>query len=85
LGVFLGALGLAIALLFPESPGPLQAMVVPITLTLVVTAGTLIGSMLPLLFHRLGFDPALMSNPFVAGISDVLGILIYMNIALLLL
>jgi magnesium transporter len=41
--------------------------------------------MLPILFHRLGFDPALMSNPFVAGISDVLGIMIYMNVALLIL
>ncbi len=85
LGLFLGTLGLIVAQLFGNSPGPLEAMVVPITLTLVVTAGTLIGSMLPLLFHRLGFDPALMSNPFVAGISDVLGIMIYMNIALLIL
>ena len=26
-----------------------------------------------------------MSNPFVAGIADILGIVIYMNVALLLL
>ncbi|MCU0980936.1 MAG: magnesium transporter, partial [Pirellulaceae bacterium] len=43
------------------------------------------GSMLPLFFKRLGLDPALMSNPFVAGIVDILGIVIYMNVALLLL
>lgn len=85
LGLMLGLMGLIITQFFPGSPPPLQALVVPITLTLVVTVGTLIGSMLPLLFSRLGFDPALMSNPFVAGISDVLGIIIYMNVALLLL
>ena len=32
--------------------------------------------------RRLGLDPAMMSNPFVAGIIDILGILIYVNVAL---
>ena len=31
----------------------------------------------------MGLDPALMSNPFVAGIIDILGIVIYMNVGLL--
>ncbi|MDO5566649.1 MAG: magnesium transporter, partial [Planctomycetia bacterium] len=39
---------------------------------------------LPLLFQRLGWDPALMSNPFVAGISDTVGTLIYMLLAFVL-
>ncbi|MBN2293944.1 MAG: magnesium transporter [Pirellulales bacterium] len=56
------------------------AATIPITLMLVVICGTLFGSTLPLLFHRLGLDPALMSNPFVAGIIDVVGILIYMQV-----
>ena len=38
-----------------------------------------------MLFKRLGLDPALMSNPFVAGISDILAIVIYMTVASLLL
>jgi magnesium transporter len=42
----------------------------------------LIGGILPLIFRRLGLDPAIMSNPFVSGIMDILGILIYMNVAL---
>jgi magnesium transporter len=33
----------------------------------------------------MGLDPALMSNPFVAGIVDILGIVIYMNVAFALL
>jgi magnesium transporter len=59
--------------------------VVPLTLVLVVTCGAVFGSVLPLVFKRLGLDPALMSNPFVAAISDILAIVIYMSVALTLL
>lgn len=57
-------------------------IIVALTLILVVMYGTLVGAMLPLFFKRVGLDPALMSNPFVAGIVDISGILIYMNVAL---
>jgi len=60
-------------------------LVVPLTLVLVVTCGAVSGSLLPLFFKRLGLDPALMSNPFVAAISDILAIVIYMTVALSLL
>ena len=43
--------------------------------------GTLIGSMLPLVFKRLGIDPALASSPFVGTAVDVTGIVIYFSIA----
>lgn len=56
--------------------------VVPLTLVLVVIAGTLTGATLPLIFEKLGLDPAMMSNPFVAGIIDILGIVIYMTVAM---
>jgi len=60
-------------------------LVIPITLVLIAMTGTLLGSILPLTFRRLGLDPALMSSPFVAGLVDVLGIVIYMTVALSLL
>jgi len=67
----------------PQLTNPaLAALVVPATLMLVATFGTLCGALLPLLFHRLGWDPALMSTPFVSGIVDIIGIVIYMNVAL---
>jgi magnesium transporter len=47
--------------------------------------GCTVGSMLPLLLRRAGFDPATSSAPFIASLVDVLGILIYFNIAKLLL
>ena len=43
--------------------------------------GTLVGSMLPLVFKRIGVDPGIASSPFVATFVDVTGILIYFTIA----
>ena len=79
LGGFLGVIGYAGALLW--APGYWAALVIPLTLLLVVVCGTLSGSLLPLLFKQIGLDPAMMSNPFVAGLIDVLGIVIYMTVA----
>jgi magnesium transporter len=82
LGVFLALIGFIAAMILTQEV--VSSVVVAVTLVLVVICGTLFGSVLPLIFKRLGLDPALMSNPFVAGIIDILGILIYMNVALLL-
>jgi magnesium transporter len=43
--------------------------------------GTLVGSMLPLVFRRMGIDPGIASSPFVATFVDVTGIVIYFSIA----
>jgi magnesium transporter len=88
LGTGLATLGFFAALVFVQGNEELShyaTLVVPITLLAVTVAGTLTGSILPLLFERLGWDPAMMSNPFVAGIVDIIGILIYVNVALLIL
>lgn len=47
--------------------------------------GTLVGSMLPLAFRRMGMDPAYASGPGVATFVDVTGIVIYFSIAKVLL
>ena len=85
LGAFLAVCFLAIGWIWPELRNIRAAMVLPITLLLIVFSGALIGSILPLLFKRMGLDPALMSNPFVAGIIDILGIVVYLQVAMLLL
>ena len=43
--------------------------------------GTLLGSMLPLLIRQLGADPAIVSSPAIATLSDVSGIVIYATVA----
>jgi magnesium transporter len=85
LGAVLATLAYVGALVAVPGPTATEKLVVPVTLFLVVTCSTLVGGALPLIFRRLGLDPALMSNPFVAGIIDITGILIYMTVCLLML
>jgi magnesium transporter len=87
LGLLLGALlavpGYLLALAY--APNPVQALVIPLTILAVVMLGTLVGSGLPLLFRSIGLDPALMSNPFVSAVVDIVGIVIYTGVSLALL
>jgi magnesium transporter len=90
LGGFLAILGYVIGLILlwnkPGVPSVMvSALIVPVTLLLVVLCSTLLGAMLPLLFRSLNLDPALMSTPFIAVIVDAVGIVIYVNVALLIL
>ena len=81
LGGIMGSIGYLCALFL--APTYTQALIIPITILCVVLCGTCMGSVLPLMFKRMGLDPVMMSNQFVAGLSDLLGILIYVNVALL--
>lgn len=83
LGGILAIPGMLIACLV--APSIISATVIPITIVAVIICGCLVGAVLPLIFKRLGLDPALMSNPFVSGIVDILGIVIYINVARLVL
>ena len=83
LGIVLGTIGY-LAALWMGPDNWIHALAIPITILLVVICGTLLGAMLPLIFEQIGWDPALMSTPFIAGIIDVVGIVIYMSVALLL-
>lgn len=64
-------------------PGQFPHLIWLVTLAVmgICLCGTLIGSMLPLFFKWLKVDPALTSSPFIATLSDVLGIVIFFNIA----
>jgi magnesium transporter len=61
------------------------AMSVGISLIAIALLASVAGSALPFLFRSLGLDPALMSAPFITTAVDVLGVLIYFNIAKLIL
>ena len=83
LGLTLGLFSwLAIQGLFGRDP--VQAGVVAMTIAIVVTTGSVVGSMLPLLFDRMGVDPAIMSNPLIASLSDLMGVVVYYTIAIIL-
>jgi magnesium transporter len=78
LGAMLGALAFVPAMLFV---GRDIAIVVSLTLLTVCTLATLVGSLLPLLARRLGFDPAVMSAPFISTLVDATGLVVYFLIA----
>ncbi|WP_038042308.1 magnesium transporter [Thermus tengchongensis] len=59
--------------------------VVGLALFLIVLFANLVGALLPFALRRLGVDPALLSNPLIATLTDVTGLLIYLTLARLLL
>ncbi|MBR5743027.1 MAG: magnesium transporter, partial [Clostridia bacterium] len=61
------------------------ALVISITLVLTVLCAKTIGSVLPILSKKLGFDPAVMASPFITTCVDAMSLMIYFRIASLLL
>ncbi len=64
-----------------QGEGPLVATAVGISLMAITTLAATAGASLPLLFDRMGLDPALMSAPFITTATDVAGVLIYLKTA----
>jgi magnesium transporter len=91
LGGILGSIGfmrITIWSTFSTLYGPhwlLVAVTVGLALIGVVLWGTLVGSLLPFLLRRLGFDPATSSAPFVATLVDVTGLVIYFTVGIIVL
>jgi len=52
-----------------------------LTLVGIVTLGSIVGSILPFVLKRLGFDPVTASASFVATLVGVSGIVIYFTAA----
>lgn len=57
------------------------ALTVGTSLVAISILASTAGGSLPILFQTLGFDPALMSAPFITTIVDVLGVLLYLTLA----
>ena len=64
---------------------PMVALVVCITLVGTVLCAKLVGCSLPLLAEKIGFDPAVMASPFISTIVDSISLLIYFQVASLIL
>jgi magnesium transporter len=72
-------------LLFIDQIEMMVAFVVCDTLVITVCVAKMIGSSLPILAKKLGFDPAVMASPFITTIVDACSLLIYFKIATILL
>ena len=87
-GVVLGAAnGLRIWLMYGvfgggQYPNVMDyVVVVSLALFLSIILAKLVGGLLPLGAKKLGFDPAIMANPFLSTIVDCCSLLIYFQIA----
>lgn len=61
------------------------ALVISLTLVGTIIMAKLVGSSLPLLASKVGFDPAVMANPLISTVCDSLSLLIYFGVAKLVL
>ena len=82
-GALLGVLMLFVVIPFAwwQGNGPLIGFAVGISLISITTLAATAGALLPLLFDRMGLDPALMSSPFITTVTDIAGVFIYLNTA----
>jgi magnesium transporter len=79
LGAALGLLGVARAWMIGVGTG--VAVTVGLGVLLVVLIGNLAGTMLPLLARAIHIDPAIMSGPFITTVVDIVGLIVYFEIA----
>ena len=82
-GALLGVLMLFVVIPFAwwQGNGPLIGFAVGISLISITTLAATAGALLPLLFDKMGLDPALMSSPFITTVTDIAGVFIYLNTA----
>ena len=74
-----------VKLMLVDHVAMMVAAVVCLTLFVVVLVSNVVGGLLPILAKRLGFDPTVMASPLITTIVDAVALIIYFNIAKLLL
>ena len=57
------------------------ALVICIALAVTILLSKVVGAILPMLAEKLGFDPALMASPIITTVVDALSLLVYFNVA----
>ena len=79
-GVTLAAASFAKLLLFDKVTLAV-ALVVCVTLAVTVLCAKVVGCTLPILSMKVGFDPAVMSSPFITTIVDAISLKLYFSVA----
>jgi magnesium transporter len=85
LGIITGLVIILRSILLPPGVGVYEGMVIGLSLMIVVLISNLLGILAPLLIHRAGFDPTVMSAPLMATLIDICGYAIYFETAKILL
>lgn len=56
-------------------------LIVGISILFTLSISAAVGAIVPLIIHKLNFDPAIASGPFITTINDIIGLFIYFSIA----
>ena len=80
IGFSLSAMNFVKICLF-DGQGPLIAFTVCLSMLAIIIAAKAIGSMLPMLAKKVSIDPALMANPMISSIIDMISVLTYFVMA----
>ena len=83
IGVLVGGVAFARALMWGVSM-PL-ALTVSLTVLVICTWSTTVGSLIPIAAERFGLDPAVLSAPLITTLVDATGLVIYFSVAKLVL
>ncbi|MEE9514574.1 MAG: magnesium transporter, partial [Candidatus Brocadiales bacterium] len=83
LGTLLG--GVAFIKVYHSLGDFTTGLAVGLALLAVVLVGNIIGAVIPMVFRRLGWDPATVSSPLIATLLDLTGLLIYFEVTRLML
>lgn len=70
-----------VKLLIFDRVGMSVALVVCFTILMAVIVAKVVGSTLPMLAKKIGMDPAVMASPFITTIVDAISLLIYFQVA----
>lgn len=86
-GLLLGAFsGLIVGLAAWAIVGqPMLGLVVGLAMIGAIMVATVVGTYMPLLFKRIGVDPAVASGPFITTANDMIGLTIYLGLGMLML
>jgi magnesium transporter len=79
-GVFLGVLSY-----FLHNEPPLLGVVVGMSIFVIMAMAATLGTIIPLVIKRFGFDAAIATGPFVTTSIDILGVMMYFFTAKLIL
>ncbi|MDA3938128.1 MAG: magnesium transporter [Spirochaetia bacterium] len=81
MGFITGVVIILRSIILPPGIGIEQGLIIGSSLIFVVLISNMIGTLAPLLIHRMGYDPTVMSGPLMATVIDVAGLTIYFEIA----
>ncbi len=81
IGLITGVVILLRAYFTPPGIELMQAAAISISLCAVVMFATVLGSLVPLLIDRLGFDPTVAAGPLMSTVIDVCGLTIFFEVS----